>query len=162
MEGTSVRTWAEKEAAIKALEHGGRVNPDDLIEAARSPDHPCHADFTWDVEQAAAERLRDQARGLIRRVRFEIQVEEVTERVVMYVPDEDEDGGRGFASLPKMRRASSVSSVLAGEVAMLHGLAARVYGIALAKRGMVGDDVVGRIKAVRDTLAELKSEVGGE
>lgn len=158
MEGTQVVTWADKEAAIKALERGGRVNPDDLIEAARSPDHPCHGDFTWDLHTAAAERLRDQARGLIRRVIFEVITEEVTERVVNYVPHDDEEGVHSFASLPKMRRASTVSAVLAAEVAMLHGLACRVYGIAMAKQGMVGDDVVTRLRVVRDQLAVLKAE----
>ena len=158
MERTMV-TWSEKEAAIKALEHGGRVDPDRLIEAARSPDHPCHADFTWDVEQAAAERLRDQARSLIRRVQFEVVTEDVTERVVMYVPTEDEDV-HSFSSLPKIRRASTVSAVVLGEVAQLHGIACRVYGIAMAKRGMVGDGVVDRLQQVRDSLAALKSELG--
>lgn len=153
-------TWAEKEAAIKALEVGGRVDPERLIEAARSPEHPCHADFTWDVEQAAAERLRDQARGLIRRVQFEVITEEVTEKVVMYVPTEHEDE-HGYSNLTKIRRASTVSSVMLSEVAMLHGVSARVYGIALAKQGMVGDDVVDRLRGVRDSLAALKAELGG-
>jgi hypothetical protein len=55
-------SWKEKEAAIRSLESGGMVDPLSLIEAARNEDHPCHGDFTWDVEQAASERWRDQAR----------------------------------------------------------------------------------------------------
>ncbi len=87
--------------------------------------------------------------------------ENVTERVVLYVPTGADDT-HSFSNLPKIRRASTVSAVMLGEVAQLHGLACRVYGIAMAKRGMVGDGVVDRLQEVRDSLAALKAELGGE
>lgn len=161
MQETAMSTWADKEASIKALERNGRVKPDDLIEAARSPDHPCHSDFTWDTQKAAAERLRDQARGLIRRVQFQVVVDDISERVVHYVAS-DQDEGRDFASLPKLKRVSTVSAIMASEIAMLHGLASRVYGIALAKQAMVGDDMVTQLRDVRDLLARLKAKARNE
>ena len=151
--------WAEKEASIRALEHNGHVDPDDLIEAARSPEHPCHNDFTWDVEQAAREHWRGQATGLIRRVHFEVKTEEVTEPVVMYVARRD--GDRRFRSLPKVHSKVQAGSILAAEVAMLHGLAARVYGIAASKQGLVGADKVAKLRRIRDTLGEMKAEFEG-
>jgi len=144
--------WADKEAAVRALEKNGKVDPRDLIEAARSPKHPCHGDFTWDIESAAAERWRDQARWIIRRCKFNVIVEDVTEPVVRYVPDADEDV---FASLPKMRSATKVSNVLAAEIQMLHGVASRVYGIAISKQGMVDNSVLVALRMVRDTVAGL-------
>lgn len=153
-------SWKEKEAAIRSLEKNGRVNPVELIEAARSPEHPCHSDFTWDVEQAAQERWRDQARELIRAVKFEVLVEEVGNRVCMYVPSGDDDAV--FVSLPKIRSKSQASAVVLAEVAMLLGNASRAYGIALAKTNIVGDDVVAQLLSIRNQVAALKDQIGEE
>ena len=110
-------SWKEKEAAIRALEKNGRVDPVELIEAARDPEHPCHSKFTWDIQQAAEERWRDQARELIRSVKFEIKVENVGNAVCMYVPSGDEDAV--FVSLPKIRSKSQASAVVLSNVPML-------------------------------------------
>lgn len=147
--------WSEKEAAVKSLQQNGRVDPNDLIEAARAESHPCHADFTWDIGQAASERWRDQARKIIRQCKFEVIVEDVTTPVVSYVssPDDDDDT---FISVPKLRGVSRTSAVMAAEITMLHGVASRVYGIALAKQGIVGAAVVSELGAIRDQLAIMK------
>ncbi len=152
--------WADKAAAIRELEKGGKVDPRDLIKAAKAANHPCHDDFTWDVKTAAAERWRDQARQLIRRVSFEVTVDDATESVVQYVPNDDGEEPQ-FRSLPKVRSKSVVGSLIASEVAMLHGLASRVYGIALAKENLIGADRVATLRTVRDLLAELKAELEG-
>ena len=102
-------SWKEKEAAIRSLEKNGRVNPVELIEAARNPEHPCHDNFTWDIEQAAQERWRDQARELIRAVKFEVLVEDVGNKVCMYVPSGDDDAV--FVSLTKIRSKAQAYSV---------------------------------------------------
>lgn len=156
----SVVPWKLKEDAIRALEKNGRVDPLELIEAARDPEHPCHNDFTWNVEQAAAERWRDQARALIRAVKFEVIVEDVGNKVSMYVPSGDEDAT--FVSLPKMRSKSQSVSVVLAEVSMLLGNASRAYGIALAKTNVVGADVVSKLMEIRDQVAALKEQIAKE
>jgi len=153
-------SWKAKEAAIRSLEKNGRVDPVELIEAARDSEHPCHSDFTWDIEQAAAERWRDQARELIRSVKFEVLVEDVGNRVCMYVPSGDDDAV--FVSLPKIRSKAQASAVVLAEVSMLLGNASRAYGIALAKMNIVGADVVVQLKLIRDQVAALKAELGEE
>lgn len=150
-------SWNEKEAAIKALERGGKVNPLDLIQAARSPDHPCHNDFTWDIQAAAEERWRDQARAMIRQCKFEVVYEDITTPVVQYVPSGDDE--TVFLSLPKIRSSSKVSLVLSAELRMLHGLASRVYGIALSKQNIVGTSVVSELEAIKNQLAALKESM---
>lgn len=157
--GTKI-SWKEKEASIRSLEKNGRVDPLELIEAARNPEHPCHLDFTWDVEQAAAERWRDQARELIRAVKFEVIVEEVGNKVCAYVPSGDEDAS--FVSLPKIRSKSQASAVVLAEVAMLLGNASRAYGIALAKTNIVGSDIVDQLRSIRDQIAALKEQLSEE
>lgn len=149
--------WSEKEASIRALERGGKVDPVDLIEAARDPGHPCHDEFTWDIDAAAQERWRDQARSIIRKCKFDVVYEDVTTPVVRYVPCGDDD--TTFLSLPKLRSSSTVSAVLSAELKMLHGLSARVYGIALAKQNIVGAGVVGELGLIRDQLGVLKESM---
>ena len=149
--------WKQKEAAIRELQKNGKVDPIDLITAARDPSHPCHDDFTWDVDAAAAERWRDQARAIIRRCKFEVIIEDVTERVVRYVESPDDDPV--FVSLPGMRSASKVSTVMVRELSMLHGNAARVCGIATSKAGMLGFGMVDELCSIRDRLATLKASL---
>lgn len=149
--------WSEKEAAVKSLQQNGKVDPNDLIEAARAESHPCHADFTWDIGDAAAERWRDQARKIIRQCKFEVIVEDVTTPVVSYVPSPDEDDT--FVSTRKLRSKSDTSYVMVSEVTMLVGLASRVYGIALAKQGIVGEAVVSELGTIRDRLKALRDDL---
>ena len=155
-------TWKEKEAAIRLLEKNGRVDVDDLIQVASAESHPCHECFTWDDAQAAQERRRDQARALVRKVIFSIQYEEVTESVVMYVPDIGEE--HKHRSLPKIRSKEEAREVILVEVRQLHGIASRVYGIAIAKKGTVGSDgdqIVSALSGIRDAVAEVKAMLEG-
>ena len=153
--------WAEKERAVRALERGGKVDPADLIEASRAPDHPCHGDFTWDVDAAAAERWRDQARSIIRRCKFEVTVEDITERVVMYVAEPSSDEDDLFLSLPRVRGVARTSAIMSAEVTALAGLASRCYGIALAKQDIVGAGAVATLATIRDMASALAAELGG-
>ncbi len=149
--------WEEKEAAVRELEVRGKVDPMDLVNAAMNPKHPCHNDFTWDVEQAAKERWKDQAKSIIRRCKFEVITQDVTESVVRYVGSPTD--GHTFQSLPQTRKVSDTSEIMVRELAMLHGNAARVYGIALAKQGMISPEVVSSLRSIRDQLESLKNSV---
>ncbi len=152
--------WSEKEAAVKSLERNGRVDPNDLIEAACDSGHPCHGDFTWDDALAGKERRRDQARKIIRTCNFQLLVDEVTTSVVSYVPSPDNDENT-FTAVAKVRSKTKVSALLVSELAMLQGVVSRVYGIACAKRGMVGDHIAEELGTIRDQVAALKAEVEG-
>jgi len=154
----NVASWADKELAIRALEKRGKIDPHEVVLAAQDPDSPLHECFTWDDAEAASQFRLEQARALIRRVKFEVLTEDATERVVRYVPSPDPK--RPFNSLPEMKSENQAVATLAAEVAMLHGLASRVYGIALAKEGMVGASRVLRLREIRDRLAVLNEEFG--
>ena len=147
--------WTVKAAAIRALERGGKVDPAELIEAAKDPKHPCHGDFTWDIKQAAVERWRDQARALIRQCKFEVLVDDVTTPVVQYVSTGTDD--KLFMSVPKIRSLSKASAVMLAELASLHGAASRAYGIAIAKQNIVGVEVGVGLGVIRDQVAALKA-----
>lgn len=140
-------SWSEKVAAIKAVARNGIVDPRDLIEAARNANHPCHEDFTWDVESAAAERWRDQARALIRRVKFEVVMDDVSISVPQYVAETRDDEPL-FTSITRMRSTESVSDLLASEMAMLLGNARRVRGIAASRKEVIGEEMFAKLQAI--------------
>ena len=150
--------WADKESAIRSLERGGTVDPNDLIAAAKKPTHPCHGDFTWDAKKAAKERWRDQARKLIRRCTFEVLVDEVTRPVVQYIalPDAEEDV---FVSVPKLRGKAKTTMAMVAELSNLLGVTSRIYGMALAKQGILGTGVSDQLRVIRDKVAALKAEL---
>jgi hypothetical protein len=155
-------TWKEKEAAIRLLEKNGKVDVDDLIRVAIAESHPCHECFTWDDAQAAQERRRDQARALVRRVTFSVQYADATESVVMYVPSSGEE--HKHRSLPKIRSKDEAREMMLVEVRQLHGVASRVYGIAIAKKGTVGSNgnqIVSALSGIRDAVADVKAMLEG-
>lgn len=154
---TQTTTKAAKARAIKALERNGVIRTEDLIRAARAPDHPCHGDFTWDIDAAAAERWHDQARKLIRSFRFEVEiVDSPPSHVVYYVPSAGNGGS--FRSLPSVRRSADVNTLIRDELRQLVGHVSRVLGIAEAKRGHVGDEFISSLRRVRDSLAGMVEE----
>ena len=149
--------WIDKAAAIRALEHDGKVDPDDLIEAAKATSHPCHDDFTWNRHAAAQERWRDQARALIRRCKFSVLVDDVTERVVQYLPSGDEESL--FISVPRLRAKGQTKAAMLAELRMLLGLVARIRGIALAKQGIIGPNVAVQLGVVSGIVEALLVEM---
>ena len=150
-------TWKEKEASIRALESGGRVDPIALVEAARNPSHPCHSDFTWDVDEAAAKCWRDEARRLIRACKFEVLMDEVTVPVVSYVSSGDEEAL--FVSVPKLRGKNQVAEMLVAELAMLLGNVSRVKGLALAKSNIVGVGLATKLGSIQSQVEVMKSDL---
>lgn len=78
-------------AAIAALAdaNGGKITPDDVIEAARSPQSPLHGYFQWDVDKAAIAHWRATARHLIASVRYQITTKSTIVEVVAYVRNPD-------------------------------------------------------------------------
>ena len=144
--------------AVRALERNGRVSCADLIDAAKDPGHPCHHRFTWDIQQAALERWHDQARAIIRSVKFQVLEDtEITTPVCQYIPSPDSEPS--FVSLPKIRKQADMRNALWAELAQLHGIASRVYGIAVAKERLVGSGVVSQIRTLRDLAAAIKQEL---
>lgn len=57
--------------ALDALskQHGGKLSPRDVVDAARNKAHPLHKHFEWDDALAAAAHRIEQARSIIRVVR---------------------------------------------------------------------------------------------
>jgi len=84
--------------------NGGRVTPEMVVDDARNPESPLHDYFEWDVNVAAAKHWLDQARTLIRSVKFVFRDEKKTVTSVGFVRDPSLDSTeQGYVSVRKVR-----------------------------------------------------------
>lgn len=124
-------------AALKALEDKrGRLDTADVVEEAASPDSPLHEWFPWDDKQAAHERRLELARTLIRRVRFEVWVEDVKFRPVAYVAVPDVAASR-YVSVPRVRSRSEAAAIMEAELARIIGNIRRTADLARVKAALL-------------------------
>lgn len=63
----------------------GRLTPQLVVTAAKSPKHPLHARFEWDDSKAAQKYRREQARDLIQSVKVRYQVGDESRDVRAYI-----------------------------------------------------------------------------
>jgi len=90
-----------------AVAHGGELRPKDVVNAARLPTHPLHGFFEWN-DQIAAESFRlDQARGLIRIVR--VDVDEEPTRAFFSIKD---DAGQCYRPVAAVLNSASLQLAL--------------------------------------------------
>ena len=117
---------------LKRLEdQQGRLDPRDVVDAARNPDSPLHSLFPWDDELAADAHRLNVARALIRRVKLVVRVDEQKFRVVQYVRDPQRDPKEsGYLASTKVKSRSIATAVMLAEVARLSGVAKRAARLA--------------------------------
>lgn len=135
-------------AAI-ADEHEGRLTPGDVVEAARNKRSPLNPFFEWD-DAAAAEAYRlDQARGLIRVVRVDVDTDE-PKRAYISVGDAD---GVSYRSLGDVQASTQLQLIVLKQ-------AERDLS-AWRKRYRELSDLCASVKIVEDRVADRRREVEG-
>lgn len=99
-----VRSEIEQRIKDLADAHDGRLTPELLIAEAKSSDSPLHQEFEWD-DSIAAHRYRiDQARELIRSVRYVFRTEHIKVTTVAYVRDpEASPSDAGYISVDRVK-----------------------------------------------------------
>lgn len=103
MEVTNAKAVAERLAELEK-EGGGILTPEAVVQDAKRKDSPLHQHFTWDVKKAAHAYWLDQARTLIRSVRYEHRTETRVIRAVAYVRNpESEPKEQGYVSVSRLR-----------------------------------------------------------
>jgi hypothetical protein len=147
----------EQKAFIEALEsRSGKLSPADVLAAARPEDSPIHEFFEWDDTAAAESWRMEQARELIRRVRIDIQFEEVTIRTVKYVHDTTATADEArYANLMKAKK-NTAQDIVAAEWAAVAALARRAYAITQAKHTEIKDGLLLCGRAV-DIIRDIDS-----
>lgn len=92
-------------AVLQAVEkRHGLLTADFLVKDAAAKNHPWHNRFTWD-DAIAGHRWRiDQARELIRSVRYQVVEEEQIYRSAAYIRDPDADSAsQGYVPVVRLR-----------------------------------------------------------
>lgn len=85
-------------------DEAGRLTPDDVVEAARAPDHPLHGRFIWDDAAAARAQRIATARRLIAYASVRVRHSHVTIAAPAFVRDPAAAPGRqGYRSTIALR-----------------------------------------------------------
>ena len=146
---------------MKHLEtRAGRLSTSVVLAEAESPGSPLHEFFEWNDTVAGEAYRLDQARALIRQVKFEVVVEAVTVRSVRYVSEPNDDTSM-YVSQPRIRSREHASSVMAAELARLLGNVDRTLGIARIQAAILPDDIAGTLEAVRQSVSDMLAECRG-
>lgn len=137
---------------LLALEkESGRLEPTDVVEAARDPASALHPYFEWDDTEAARQHRLGQARQLIRRVKIETIVRDVPVQVVRYVRD-PEDGPDGYRNIMRVRGEEDIArEVIIDEMQRVAKAARRAKAVA-AVLGVIDD--VEKIIAVAESVSD--------
>ena len=137
------------------LRNGGLLTPNDVVTDAEDKSSPLHSFFTWDDEKAAKERRLDQARDLIRSVRYELIIDTLRIEAPCYVRDprvsSDE---QGYGAVAEFRNDEDVAkAAVRYELQHAEGSVSRAINIAEAL-GMA-DRIAGllvQLRAIRVAL----------
>ena len=140
-----------------AAANGGRLTPEMVVNDARDESSPLHAHFTWDVDQAAAERWLDQARTLIRSVEVTFRTETTVVRAPYFVRD-PEAGAKeqGYIAVKALRTEADLArEALVDEFSRVAGMLRRARNLAKALQ------MDAEVSALVDGIVDLRNRVAG-
>jgi len=97
---------AEDAQVLAELEDSdGTVTASRVVDAARDPNHPFHSRFEWDDTVASEKYRQQQARTLIRSVRYVVRTDHSVARSVRYIRSPDADPRtQSYTSVHKLRQ----------------------------------------------------------
>jgi hypothetical protein len=139
---------------LKSLERkGGELTPDAVVEDAKNKTSPLHRYFDWKDREAAHKWRLEQARTLIRGVRFEVETTERSISVVGYVRDPGKaHDEQGYLSTARIRSDEDrARAVVEQELVRAEAAMTRAYDVAISL-GLQGefDTILARIRGVRN------------
>ena len=135
---TDVNREMMRTALLAIMAHNnGVLNPEQVLEAARDPDHVLHAQFEWDDAVASEAYRLAQVGALVRRGRLTVERRSAATRTITLSTT------RAYQSRPSMRRESggyeAIDAILADR----------------EKRAELLDQVLRELSAYRKRYAEL-------
>lgn len=142
-------------AAIAAT-NGGKITPDQVVEAARDPASPLHDSFEWDDTVAAIAHRQDQARTLIRSVEIRVQIGETVLRAPQYIRDPSQEAKtQGYITVAKLRSEEDLArEAVVAEFVRASAALTRAKSIA----AVLGQDISDKIA---DVEAQVRTAANG-
>ncbi len=99
-----MRNEIKKVLQAMADRRGGRLDAEEVVEAARDPESVLHEYFEWDADAAAESYRLHQARQLIRTVRIEVRTNKIVVQAPYFVRDPSKSGRtQGYVTTPVLR-----------------------------------------------------------
>ena len=153
-----MRLSDEEKAAILreiAAQHGGNLDPKDVVEEAKASSHPLHDYFEW-RDKIAGEQFRiDQARALIRSVRIEVKTNSAPMRAPQWVrsPDNGPDQ-RGYVEVTRVVALEARLKIIRQEIDRAIGVVERLREISAALA------VEAEFGAAQEALRALRGRLG--
>jgi flagellar basal body rod protein FlgC len=140
-----------------ADQNQGRVEPETVVNEARSKRSPLHSHFTWDDTEAAQKQRLHEARVLIRSVRIEVVVNETTVRRIGYVRDPRKPTHeQGYVSVAKIKTSKELArEVLVEEFG--RAAAALRRAVEVAKALSLEEDVKTHLKGLEKFRERLET-----
>lgn len=151
---------AVRKALAELEDEHGRLTPEAVVKAARSPKSPLHQFFEWSNVKAAEEHRLDQARTLITSVKTKYVTNHYTVKTVTYVRDPDaEPKEQGYRTLESIAKdGDDARETIAREFTAAAGHLARARQIAMALQLEEAiDDIVARLDNARGRLHPQQS-----
>ncbi len=142
--------------AIAALERGGRLTAEQVVEDARDPDSPLHGYFTWDDTEAANAHRLNEARALIRSVKVVVTYENQKVSTPRYVRDTAQPAAsQGYVSAEQIRlEPENARALMLYEFGRASAHVSR--SIDIAKAVGHGEDATEIMQRIEKLLAKLK------
>ncbi len=133
----------------------GKLTPDIVIDEAKDPESILHGHFDWDVDAAALEHWRNQARRLISSVRVVFTTDTTAVACVAYVRDPSAPSDeQGYVQVNQVRTDTDRSrEVLVSEFSRAAAVLTRAKEIA-AVFGMENEveELIGRVHDTRQRV----------
>lgn len=147
-----IRITEEVIQTIAALEdRKGRLQPDDVLEEAESPDSPLHSFFEWDDSAAARAFRLSQARVLITRVKIVVTKEDIELKFPKYIRDvERSSEEQGYIQVVRVQ-TKSVNATMADELNGAVSLLTRALTFAEIRRDHLPE---GTVESIGDLIRQ--------
>ena len=144
-----------EDMALQSMENDGKLTADNLIEAAKNPNHPSHHHFNWDIKTAAYNDWRATARRIISRFRYTNNYKSVEISVPRYIKNPDlPSNQQGYVSVFRVSNdRERAMSALDAEISRVESSLKRL--VALSQAFELEDYAI----AVMDGIAILREKV---
>lgn len=143
--------------AATRKDEDGRPTPEGVVEAARDPDNPLHAEFNWNDEEAAHQHRLAVARHLLREIDFVSVEKDVVIRTPFYTRDPRlPSNTQGYVEISQAKRNEHLArGIMLAELKRCRSFLERARRMADA----VGIDCERDIDEMLDAVEQLSSRL---
>ena len=143
------------DAVVSLESKQGKLEPDLIINAAVEEDSPLHYYFEWDDAVAGAAHRLDQARELIRRIKFVVSTPEVEIKSFRYIRDVEVPGDeQGYIAIKRIKQ-KNVNATLVDELERCSAYLMRALTFAMVREDAIPEGTTQKIEGIKEEIDSL-------